>query len=98
VTPNQRKLARHALGLPNSNHRSYRNRFVAGEGHTDYDEWNVMVTAGDARVARAVKWMGGDDCFSLTFDGAKQATEPRERLDPEDFPVNKESEFPARRV
>ncbi len=31
LTPKQRELARHALGLPNKMRMSYRNRFVAGE-------------------------------------------------------------------
>lgn len=43
LTPAQRELARHALGLPNDRKRSYRNRFIASKGHADFAEWEVMV-------------------------------------------------------
>lgn len=86
MTPRQRELARHALGLPNKMRMSYRNRFVAGEGHDDYADWLQMVTDGNAtmRDGKTLPY-GGDSIFWLTETGAKQALNPREKLDPEDF-------------
>lgn len=87
MTPTQIDLARHALGLPNRQRRSYRNRFVAGPGHDDFFEWCLMVVEGNAtyRAPHAVPF-GGDAIFYLTWPGASDALRPRERLDPEDFP------------
>lgn len=81
----QRELARHALGLPNSSRRSYRNRFVTGEG-PDHEAWTAMVQAGHARSRKGVSWMGGMDAFWLTQDGALQALDEGESLCCEDFP------------
>lgn len=86
MTPGQRELARHALGLPNSRGQSYRNRFVAGIGHPDFFDWCVMVIDGNAtyRLPHTVPF-GGDAIFYLTDAGAKTALARRETLDPEDF-------------
>lgn len=84
MTPEQIELARHALGLPNKMRMSYRNRFVAGPGHDDYENWLQMVADGNAQKRDDVPF-GGDSLFWLTEDGAKQALKPRERLDSEDF-------------
>lgn len=85
MSPRQRELARHALGLPNQKRTSYRNYFTAGYEHVDYDDWREMVSAGVA-----IRRSGGDlidgDIFHLTLAGASAAIEPGERLDPEDFP------------
>ena len=83
MTPRQIYLARQALGLPNKQNQTYRNRFVAGPGHVDYEEWNAMVAEGFAQVARNVDWMSGDDCFHLTRAGAEPALKRGERLDRE---------------
>lgn len=85
MTPEQRKLARHALGLPNGKRRSFRNRF-ATDGGPDNDAWRAMVEAGFARMRPGVEWMGGMDAFWLTRSGAEAALEPGERLCSEDFP------------
>lgn len=66
MTPEQIELARHALGLPNDRRRSYRNRFVTGPGHSDYDNWMQMVAAGNARRRSGNQLTGGDDFFWLT--------------------------------
>lgn len=88
LTPRQRELARHALGLPNKMRMSYRNRFVAGEGHDDFDDWMQMVADGNAgRRAGTSLPYGGDDLFWLTKEGAQFALNKYERLDPEDFEV-----------
>ena len=86
MTPEQVELARHALGLPNNRRKSYRNHFVAGPGHSDYDSWQAMVAAGHAGRTPGSQLTGGDDCFWLNLEGAKMALRPGERLSPEDFP------------
>jgi hypothetical protein len=90
MTPKQRDLARHALGLPNKMRMSYRNRFVAGEGHDDYADWIQMVSEGNAEKRDGGKLpFAGDSLFWMTESGARQALNPRERLDREDFmPAN----------
>lgn len=87
MTPEQKELARHALGLPNGRRQSYRNRFVAGPGHSDYAAWMAMVADGNAmrRDGKSLPF-GGDDAFWLTRKGAEAALERREKLDPEDSP------------
>lgn len=88
MKPEQIELARHALGLPNERRESYRNRFVAGPGHTDYLNWMEMVANGDAKRRDGSKsqMTGGDDFFWLTMAGACAALNPGEKLCPEDFP------------
>ena len=88
MTKRQIDLARHALGLPNRNRRSYRNSFVAGPGHTDYDDWYAMSCKGWAvRHDGARLPFGGMDLFNLTPAGAQAALVARESLDQEDFPA-----------
>ena len=87
MTPQQIELARHALGLPNKQRKSYRNRFVTGPGHTDYDNWMAMTASGDARRRDGKSLpFGGSDMFWLTRQGAEKALLPKEKLCPEDFP------------
>lgn len=87
MTLRHKELARHALGLPNKMGMSFRNRFVAGEGHDDYADWMQMVANGNAgRRAGLSLPFGGDDLFWLTEEGARFALNKGERLDPEDFP------------
>ncbi|MEJ1118849.1 hypothetical protein V9K92_10275 [Phyllobacterium sp. CCNWLW109] len=85
MTPEQKKLARHALGLPNRSRRTYRNRFVT---NADHPEWSAMVVSGSARMRSGDTLpFGGDSMFWLTLDGAKAALDKGEKLCPEDFPV-----------
>lgn len=86
MTPEQIELARHALGLPNRQRKSYRNRFVAGPGHGDYMQWVQMVVSGIAEQHTVLGLAGGADLFVLTTVGASMALRPREKLDREDFP------------
>ena len=87
MTPKQRKLARHALGLPNRDNRSYRNRFVAAYVPGDYDEWAKMADAGLAKAGTTRRTgTGSTVSFWLTKAGARAALKPGESLDPEDFP------------
>ena len=85
MTPKQKRLARHAIGLPNARNISYRNRFVCSFAPGDYDQWIDMLEAG---LADAMPLKSSDMFrrFWLTPEGAKVALEPGERLDPEDFP------------
>lgn len=84
MTPEQRKLARHALGLdnPNAKGRSYRNRYYAGRGHEAWGTLHEMVGQGWMNLVD----VGGRSMFWLTMVGAKLALDPGETLDPEDFP------------
>jgi hypothetical protein len=84
MTPRQRELARHALGLPNDRDRSYRNRYTAGKGHSEYANWLAMV-AGGAAVRTTSQSYGGADLFELTLEGAEAVLQDGETLDPEDF-------------
>lgn len=79
MTSEQKRLARHALGLPNDKMVSCRNRYIAGTGET-YGDWSDMERSGFAICA-------GSICkFKLTRAGAERALKPGERLCEEDFP------------
>lgn len=83
LTPDERALARHALGLPNDKKRSYRNRFAAARNTEACEQWEAMRAKGAADVfayGEILKW------FHLTKDGASAALDAGESLDPEDFP------------
>jgi len=78
VNEAQKKLARHALGLSTGYARggkSYRNRYIAGQCHKDFDD---MVGDGLATYERGVYYM--------TRKGAELALLPGETLCGEDFP------------
>ena len=86
MSPEQRLLARHTLGLdnPDAKGRSYRNRFYASHSHPAWHDLHVMVAAGwmnlkDTRGSR-------ETLFWLNRSGALLALDPGETLDPEDFP------------
>lgn len=89
MSERQRDLARHALGLKEGRGRwpkSYRNHFVASEGHTDWPDWMLLHLAGLAKRRDGGPISGGDEVFWLKRAGAEMALNPNERLDPEDFP------------
>jgi hypothetical protein len=85
MSPRQIELARHALGLPNERHQTYRNRFYASSGHRDFADWQAMVEAGMAVQSEPRKG-SGMRMFGLTRQGASAALHAGETLDPEDFP------------
>lgn len=87
MTPEQLKLARHALGLPNQKRRSYRNRFTAPHGTTNHHEWMQMCAAGMAYHEGAPHLCGQHTKFWLTERGAMTALAEGETLCPEDFPA-----------
>lgn len=91
MKPEHRKLARHALGLPNGHRKSYRNHYVIDGGPT-FEMWIQMVEAGDARQGRPSPITGGSEWFRLTRKGAEMALDPGERLCPEDFPEPQKEE------
>lgn len=70
MTPARIDLMRHALGLGEGQHTSYRNRFVVGEDGDDYFEWGDMVAEGLAMVRGPIETMGGMSCFWLTVEAA----------------------------
>ncbi len=72
MTPTQRELARHALGLDGRRRQAYRNYFVASPGHDDFDDWKEMVKSG-----LAVR--GSNDTFYLTSE-AGLAIDPNESI------------------
>lgn len=83
MTPVQRAMARHALGLPNPNFRSYRNRYYVHVTTEPARAWRDMVDMGLAMTGRGKApyvW------FHLTRLGAEAALEQGESLCPEDFP------------
>jgi hypothetical protein len=85
MTPDQIKLARHALGLPNRQKRSYRNRYHAAGSHPD---WSEMVAAGLATATPiASERMPDYTAFALTHRGAEMVLRKGEKLDSEDFPA-----------
>lgn len=86
MTDHQIELARHSLGFPNKMRTSYRNHFVAGEGHSDYAEWLQMVATGNAMRRKGNELSGGDDVFWLTERGARSALRTGEKLSEEDWP------------
>jgi hypothetical protein len=86
MTPAQKELARHALGLPNPSRRSYRNRFVASDGERVWKEWQELVGRGAAEARPLSAHGHGRTLFCLTASGARAALNPGERLCPEDFP------------
>jgi hypothetical protein len=83
MTSEQRKLARHALGLPNKLNTSYRNHYCIGRGGDGYEEWEAMVAAGEA-VRRTGPHWGGDDMFHLTLKGGLAARDAKEHLSREE--------------
>lgn len=81
MTPEQKTLARHALGLPNKDKRSYRNRYYTGPADQCWDAMFAADEAGMEILGSGRRW------FWLTHKGARAALEPGESLCPEDFPT-----------
>lgn len=84
MTPKQRELARHALGFDGENKASYRNRFCAGPGSTDFNDWEDLVAKGLATKRTDGPW-GGDHMFYLTFEGADMARNSDEWISMEEI-------------
>lgn len=82
MTPYQRGLARHALGLRKGQRVSYRNRYFANPGSKDVEAWLELVSRGLAEHDTP-------NFFYLTYSGALLALDKGEKLDVEDFPEAK---------
>lgn len=91
MTEQQRKLARHALGLDGRRKMSYRNRFFAVPEESNYAQWDAMVKAGLAKMEPVRQNEGHLAFFWLTRKGAGMALNKGEKLDPEDFPKEKQA-------
>jgi hypothetical protein len=83
VTPKQKEMARHALGLPNAQKRSYRNRYVVSRDNAD---WKALLASGHAGI-ETTGYVAPTALFYLTPKGARAALDLGESLDPEDFPA-----------
>lgn len=87
LTPRERELARHALGLPNRRSLGYGGRVFAFDRSADNAALVEMARRG---LARLLKYRTGKSglqyCYCLTLAGALAALEPGETLDEEDFP------------
>lgn len=86
LTDAQRKLARHALGLPNNSKRSYRNRYRAPFIGQENVDWCAMHDAGYAVCVPVEGDSALGPFFYLTEAGARLALNKGEKLCPEDFP------------
>ncbi|QEL26129.1 hypothetical protein FQV39_28615 [Bosea sp. F3-2] len=85
MTPAQRELARHALGLPNATGRSYRNRYFTPANGEVSNQWRAMIEAGEAEGGKPARRQSSL-FFCLTRNGAELALNPGEWLSLEDFP------------
>lgn len=82
----QREQACHALGLPNSQNKTNRNRYCVGE---DDPVWSSLVAEGLATMRPAASLpFGGSALFYLTRKAAEMVLEPGEQinLDATQFP------------
>jgi hypothetical protein len=84
LSTDENSVARHALGLPNLNMRSYRNRYATFGGE-QLELWMGLVRKQYAEVI-AKRPRSTLFYFALTQKGAVLALEPGETLCPEDFP------------
>lgn len=91
MTPDQRKMARHALGLEQGPRVSYRNRYVAGLGSPQEAAWDDLVKRGMAERGHEGLAIVG---FHLTEVGARSVLKSDEQLCREDFPSPQVKEEP----
>ncbi len=91
MTPEQRRMARHALGLTDGRKTSYRNRYYAHFGSVKGTAWDSLVEQKLAEKEAGETSLTG---YFLTLAGAKSVLEPGERLCSEDFPSPQGTETP----
>jgi hypothetical protein len=84
MTPEQIRLARHALGLPNRDKRSFRNRSYAARGTPEFKAWVDLEDRGLAKRHDVQAFSIG---FALTEAGARRSIDPVESLDRKNFPA-----------
>jgi hypothetical protein len=80
MSPHQRGILRHALGLRTASGRPYRNRFVTGPGSDDYADCMALVAAGLMTRRPGNKLTGGDDVFTVTEFGMRFARIPEKEV------------------
>jgi len=79
MTPEHREQMRHALGLPNGQNMTYRNRYCVEESDP---VWSALVAAGLATMRPAADLpFGGCALFYLTRKAAEMVLEPGEKID-----------------
>jgi hypothetical protein len=84
MTPEQRRMARHALGLIDGRKTSYRNRYYAHLGSEKGMAWDSLV---EQELAEKIPTDASLTGYFLTLAGAKSVLEQDERLCGEDFPA-----------
>lgn len=67
------ELMQHALGISERNRTPYRNYFLAGEGHTDNEKWEELVSDGFATSRPAPDFVGGGTLYHVTEKGEATA-------------------------
>lgn len=77
------ELMQHALGISERNRTPYRNYFLAGDGHSDNEEWEKLVSDGFATSRPAPDFAGGGTLYHVTEKGEYAALsalpEPKKR-------------------
>lgn len=82
MTLDERRLVRHALGLPNARNHSFRNWYGARGGSPEAEAWAAMAAKGWANDCGIA---GGLHAFRATRVGAFLALGRGEQLDPHEF-------------
>ena len=83
------ELMQHALGINERNRTPYRNYFLAGEGHTDNEMWEKLVSEGFATSRPAPDFVGGGVLYHVTDKGEELAMtslpEPKKKTRYEEY-------------
>jgi hypothetical protein len=86
---NNIELMQHALGINERNRQSYRNYFLAGDGHADNSKWQELVSDGCATSRQAPDFVGGGVLYHVTDKGEALAIaalpEPKKRTRYEEY-------------
>ncbi|AHY13579.1 MULTISPECIES: hypothetical protein [Citrobacter] len=83
------ELMQHALGINERNRTPYRNYFLVGEGHTDNEKWEELVSDGLATSRPAPGFVGDGTLYHVTEKGEATAIsalpEPKKRTRYEEY-------------
>ncbi|QLR72695.1 hypothetical protein HV337_09180 [Citrobacter freundii] len=83
------ELMQHALGIGERCRIPCRNYFLAGDGHTDNEEWKKLVADGCATSRPAPDFVGGGTIYHVTDKGEAKAIsalpEPKKRTRYDDY-------------
>ncbi|HBT3806993.1 hypothetical protein HII21_23850 [Klebsiella pneumoniae] len=83
------ELMQHALGINERNRTPYRNYFLAGDGHTDSEEWEKLVSDGLATSRPAPDFAGSGKLYHVTNKGEELAIaalpEPKKKTRYEEY-------------